>query len=40
VFVPRRADYDLVQGDAIRRMLSDVRPDVLIHLAARVTGMA
>ena len=35
VFVPRRADYDLVQGDAIRRLLSDARPDVLIHLAAR-----
>jgi hypothetical protein len=35
VFVPRRADYDLVQGDAIRRLLSDARPDVLIYLAAR-----
>ena len=35
VFVPRRADYDLVQADAIRRLLSDARPDVLIPLAAR-----
>ncbi len=35
VFVPRRADYDLVQADAIRRLLSDARPDVLIHLAVR-----
>ncbi|HLB48756.1 MAG TPA: hypothetical protein VJL59_17240 [Anaerolineales bacterium] len=24
--LPRRADYDLVQGDAIRRLLSDARP--------------
>ena len=39
VFVPRRADYDLVQGDAIRRLLSDARPDIVIHLAARVGGI-
>ena len=37
--MPRRADYDLVQGDAIRRLLSDARPDVLIYLAARVGGI-
>ena len=37
--LPRRADYDLVQADAIRRLLSDARPDVLIHLAARVGGI-
>ena len=37
--LPRRADYDLVQGDAIRRLLSDARPDVVIHLAARVGGI-
>jgi len=37
--VPRRADYDLVQADAIRRLLSDARPDVVIHLAARVGGI-
>ena len=39
VFVPRRADYDLVQADAIRRLLNDARPDVVIHLAARVGGI-
>ena len=32
VFVPRRADYDLVQAAAIRRLLSHARPDVVIHL--------
>jgi nucleoside-diphosphate-sugar epimerase len=36
-FVPRRSDYDLVQADAIRRLLSDARPDVVIHLAARLS---
>ena len=35
VFVPHRADYDLLQADAIRPLLSDARPDVLIRLAAR-----
>ena len=48
VFVPRHADYDprLIPdwgyrgsgGDAIRRLLSDARPDIVIHLAARVGG--
>ena len=37
--MPRRAHYDLVQADAIRRLLSDARPDVVIHLAARVGGI-
>ena len=39
VFVPRRADHDLVQADAIRRLLSDACPDVVIHLAARVVSI-
>jgi GDP-L-fucose synthase len=37
--VPRRADYDLRQHDAIRRLLADARPDVIIHLAAVVGGI-
>jgi len=36
--LPRRADYDLVQGDAIHRLLSDARPDVVIHLPSRKAG--
>jgi len=39
VFVPRRRDYDLVQGDAVRRLYRDARPDVVIHLAAVVGGI-
>jgi GDP-L-fucose synthase len=39
VFVPRSRDYDLRDLRAIRRMLVDARPDVIIHLAARVGGI-
>jgi len=39
VFVPRRATYDLVDGDAVRRLYADARPDLLIHLAAVVGGI-
>ncbi len=39
VFVPRSKDYDLCQIDAIRRLLSDARPDMVLHLAARVGGI-
>lgn len=39
VFVPRSKDYDLRQLDAIRRLLADARPDIVIHLAAHVGGI-
>ena len=39
VFVPRKADYDLVDRDAVRRAIRDGRPEVIIHLAARVGGI-
>lgn len=39
VFVPRSKDYDLVEMDAVRRLYEDARPDLLIHLAARVGGI-
>ena len=39
VFVPRSSDYDLVQIEAVRRVLKDAKPDVIIHLAARVGGI-
>lgn len=39
VFVPRRADYDLRDRDAILRLYKDTRPDVVIHLAAVVGGI-
>jgi GDP-L-fucose synthase len=39
VFVARSAEYDLVDGAAIRRLLADARPEMVIHLAARVGGI-
>lgn len=39
VFVPRRADYDLVRREAVARLFDDARPQVAIHLAAVVGGI-
>ncbi len=39
VFVPRRAQYDLRSVDAIRRLLNDTRPEILIHAAGIVGGI-
>jgi GDP-L-fucose synthase len=39
VFVPRSTDYDLRTRDAVLQLLSDARPDMIIHLAARVGGI-
>src|SRR5258706_6449810 len=39
VVAPRSADYDLVDRAAARRLLADARPDLVIHLAARVGGI-
>jgi GDP-L-fucose synthase len=39
VFVVRRKDYDLVDGKAIERLYSEVKPQVVIHLAAVVGGI-
>ncbi len=36
---PRREDYDLVIAADNRRLLADARPDLVIHLAARVGGI-
>jgi GDP-L-fucose synthase len=37
--VPRRRDYDLVDREGCRRLLSDHRPEVVVHLAALVGGI-
>jgi GDP-L-fucose synthase len=39
VFIPKIEEYDLVQKEAIRRMLAEAKPDVIIHLAANVGGI-
>jgi GDP-L-fucose synthase len=39
IFVPLVERYNLVEKEAIQRMLEDARPDVVIHLAAQVGGI-
>jgi GDP-L-fucose synthase len=39
VFAPRSSEYDLRELDAVRSVLADTRPDVVIHLAAVVGGI-
>ncbi|BFU97055.1 MAG: GDP-L-fucose synthase [Nitrospira sp.] len=39
VIVPRSRQYDLVQMAAVQQLYADARPDVVIHLAARVGGI-
>ena len=39
VSVPRRSQYDLVKGEAVRRLLADTKPDLVIHLASVVGGI-
>jgi len=34
-----RRDYDLMDPGQVRRMLADVRPDAVLHLAAKVGGI-
>ena len=37
---PTHADYDLTEQSAVRALLAETRPDVIIHLAAEVGGIA
>jgi GDP-L-fucose synthase len=39
VFVPRSAEYDLVDRGAVRRLLAEAKPELVIHLAAQVGGI-
>jgi len=39
IFVPRSKDYDLVEMEAVKRLYRDAKPDIVIHLAARVGGI-
>jgi GDP-L-fucose synthase len=39
VFVARSRDYDLVSGEAVRRLYRDAQPQMVIHLAAQVGGI-
>ena len=39
IFIPKEQDYDLTKAGAIERTFKDSRPDVVIHLAAKVGGI-
>ena len=39
VITPSSAEFDLRDRDAVRRLFDQVRPDLVIHLAARVGGI-
>lgn len=39
IFIPRSKDYDLVDMEAVKRVYRDAKPDIVIHLAARVGGI-
>jgi len=39
IFVPLSDNYDLVQMEAVKRLYHDSKPDIVIHLAARVGGI-
>lgn len=39
IIVPRSSQYDLVQMEAVQRLYDDAKPDMVIHLAARVGGI-
>jgi GDP-L-fucose synthase len=39
ILVPLIENYDLVQGDAVRAMYEDMKPNIVIHLAAVVGGI-
>lgn len=39
VFVPRSRDYNLVDGQAVKRLYKDARPELVIHGAAVVGGI-
>ena len=39
IFVPRAAEYDLRDSDAIVRLYDEAKPDIVVHMAAVVGGI-
>lgn len=39
VFAPGRREYNLIEGPDVSRLLSETRPDLVVHLAAVVGGI-
>src|ERR1700736_5708507 len=39
IAIPRRAEYDLTREENVVRLMDEVRPEIVIHLAAVVGGI-
>jgi len=39
IVIPRRAEYDLTEQDAVRDLYAEARPQIVMHLAAEVGGI-
>ncbi len=39
IFVPRSKDYDLTDNEDVKHLYQNSRPDILVHLAARMGGI-
>lgn len=39
IFIPRSSQYNLVEKEAIKDMMNDAKPNIIIHLAANVGGI-
>ena len=39
IFAPRSKDYNLIQMEAVKKLYHDSKPDIVIHLAAKVGGI-
>jgi len=39
ICIPRSKDYNLVDNEAVKRLYQDSKPDIVIHLAAKVGGI-
>lgn len=39
IFAPRSKDYDLTDNEACKRLYRDAKPDIVLHLAAKVGGI-
>lgn len=39
IFIPSSKEYDLVHLEAVKRLYNDSKPDIVIHLAAKVGGI-
>ena len=39
IFIPRSTEYNLVDFDAVKRLYANFKPEIVLHLAARVGGI-